>query len=62
MPPEKFFIVFRTFVSRVNKALSEKRIYFLAIKPSPARWDNWAAVNRAHELVKAECETVPLLT
>ena len=62
VPPEEFLAGFQTFVSRVHESLPETRIYFLAIKPSILRWDNWARMNRANELVRAECETDPLLT
>jgi lysophospholipase L1-like esterase len=60
--PEDLLAGFKAFVARVHATRPQARVYFLAIKPSLLRWDNWAAMNRANMLVKAETETSDLLT
>lgn len=44
---------YREFVLNVLAARADTRIIFLAIKPSPARWDKWPAMREANERVRA---------
>jgi hypothetical protein len=62
LSPEGLLSGFEAFVAKVQAELPETRIYFLAIKPSVLRWDNWNAMNRANMLVKAATESSDLLT
>lgn len=62
LSPEDLLSGFNAFVSKVHADLPDTRIYFLAIKPSVLRWDNWNAMNRANMLVKAATESSDLLT
>lgn len=47
---------FIQFAERVHEALPGTRILYMSIKPSLARWDNWAAMARANRIVEAWCE------
>ena len=48
---------FRAFAAAVHKALPKTRVYFIAIKPSPARWELFDVQTRANALVKEFCAT-----
>ena len=37
------------------------KIHFIAIKPSPSRWERWPAMNKTNEMISAVCEGDPLL-
>jgi lysophospholipase L1-like esterase len=43
---------FKTFTRKIHGALPETRILYLSIKPSLARWDKWAAMDRANKLIE----------
>lgn len=53
--PEQVLTDFRAFVAAVHKSLPEARVYFIAIKPSPARWELFDVQTRANALVKEFC-------
>lgn len=38
------------------------RVFFIAIKPSLARWSNWESMREANEIVRAYCERTPRAT
>ncbi|ODS59187.1 MAG: hypothetical protein ABS36_01645 [Acidobacteria bacterium SCN 69-37] len=44
---------YREFVQRVLAVRADTRVVFLAIKPSPARWDKWPAMRDANDRVRA---------
>ncbi|MBN2321684.1 MAG: hypothetical protein JXR49_21575 [Acidobacteria bacterium] len=62
IPPEKIIETFDTFVKKIHQVLPETRIYVISIKPSLSRWKIWDAMKKANALLKAKCETNPLLT
>lgn len=51
--PNRVAADYRTFVNGVLAARPDTRIFFLAIKPSPARWAKWPAMGQANELVRS---------
>lgn len=55
--PEQFAAAYARFVQMVQKRLPQTTIYFVSIKPSPSRWANWPAMQRANRLVKAFTKT-----
>jgi hypothetical protein len=68
--PEQLLADFRAFAEATHKALPKTRVYFIAIKPSPARWVKYETQTRANALVKDFCakddrlvyiDVVPLL-
>lgn len=54
--PEKVRDGFVEFVTKIQAELPETRIYFLAIKPSVARWELWPRMKQANDLIRAVCE------
>jgi lysophospholipase L1-like esterase len=52
---------FKIFSTRVHEALPRTPIIFVAIKPSIARWDKWATMRAANELIEAACRESDLL-
>ena len=59
--PERVTELFEAFVQKVHASLPETKIYFIAIKPSPSRWEHWPAMNETNELIRAVCDDNPLL-
>jgi lysophospholipase L1-like esterase len=53
--PEQVASDFRAFAQTVHKHLPKTRIYFVSIKPSPARWAKYEAQTKANTLVKDIC-------
>ncbi len=51
--PDQVVADYREFVQKVLAARADTRIIFLAIKPSPARWDKWPAMREANERVRS---------
>jgi lysophospholipase L1-like esterase len=60
--PAKIAARFDTFVTKVHTELPACRIYFLSIKPSPARWKLWPNMTEANNLIAAACEKDARLT
>jgi lysophospholipase L1-like esterase len=54
---EQVLADYREFVAKVHAARADTRIIFLAIKPSPARWEKWPAMREANERIRAFGET-----
>ncbi|HEX3149106.1 MAG TPA: GDSL-type esterase/lipase family protein [Gemmataceae bacterium] len=50
--PEQVLTDYRAFVEKVHNALPKTRIYFIAIKPSPARWAKYETQSKANALIK----------
>ena len=50
--PEQVLEDFEAFVQRVHNDLPGAEIYYLPIKPSLARWDDWPRMQEANHLIK----------
>lgn len=50
---------FLAFDRRCRAEWPEIPVFYIAIKPSLARWSNWDAMSRANEIVRAYCERTP---
>jgi lysophospholipase L1-like esterase len=53
--PERVAADFAQFCEAVHTALPETRIVYIAIKPSVARWELYPQMQRANELIAAQC-------
>jgi lysophospholipase L1-like esterase len=53
--PEQVLADWRSFTETVHKQLPKAHIYFITIKPSPARWAKFEAQSKANALVKDFC-------
>jgi lysophospholipase L1-like esterase len=53
--PAQVLADFRAFTETVHKASPKSRIYFIAIKPSPARWAKYETQVKANAAVKELC-------
>jgi lysophospholipase L1-like esterase len=56
LSPESIRDGFLEFVKRVHAELPATRIYFLAIKPSIARWNLWPQMSRTNDLIRDICK------
>ncbi len=52
---------FRAFVAAVRKDAPDCKVYFIAVKPSIARWNKQDVQAKANGLVKAACDADPKL-
>ena len=57
----RIMATFDQFMEVVRASLPETRLYLLAIKPSPARWDSWPVMKKANELLQQACADDPLM-
>ena len=48
---------FRQFVKIVHTAIPDTRIYYISMKPDPARWGNWPALANANRIIEVYCRT-----
>ena len=48
---------FSTLAATIHAYVPGARIYFLSIKPSPARWARWPEMQRANELIERHCRS-----
>ncbi len=60
--PKKILKETERFVEMIHQKLPGTRIYFLAIKPSLARWKMWSAMEKTNSLITDMCATDSLLT
>lgn len=60
--PESVLEDFRSFVSRIHAELPGTPIYFLAIKPSIARFAQWPVMRRANERIADFAQETPGVT
>ncbi len=60
--PSTIAEMFRKVATRIHQALPQARIYFLAIKPSVARWKLWPKMQQANRLIAHQCAQDPRLT
>ena len=54
---EQVLADFQAFVAATHKVLPKTHVYFIAIKPSPSRWELFDVQTRANALVKEFCGT-----
>lgn len=59
--PEQVAADFRAFVAAVHKDVPDCKVYFVAVKPSVARWAKYEVQSKANALVKAACAADPKL-
>ena len=59
--PERVVADFDAFVAGVHAALPDARIYFVAIKPSRLRWEQWPDMKRANDAIATRCSADPRL-
>jgi lysophospholipase L1-like esterase len=52
---------FEAFVANIRAAAPDTPIYYISIKPSPARWTLWEDMQRANQLIEARTTTRPAL-
>lgn len=52
---------FDAFVETIRAVVPDVPIYYISIKPSVARWDQWTEMRRANELIAARTATRPSL-
>ncbi len=62
VPAEQLRDVFLQFVAVLHARQPGLRVYLLAVKPSPSRWNKWPEARRANELLAASCAGDPRLT
>ncbi|HEY4245916.1 MAG TPA: SGNH/GDSL hydrolase family protein [Lacunisphaera sp.] len=60
--PEKVAADFNDFRLKLHAALPKCRLIFIALKPSPSRWDDREKAQRANALIAEACAHDPLLT
>lgn len=53
--PEDVRDVFAAIVATVHRRLPDTRIWVLAVKPSPSRWEMWPDMARTNELLREAC-------
>lgn len=59
--PERVLEDLELFVAHVHRAVPKAPVYFLAIKPSLARFAKWPSMQRANALVRSFAERTPLV-
>lgn len=52
---------FKKFVAKIHKSLPKTRIVFIAIKPSLSRWELADTIQKANQLIAAQCANNELL-
>jgi len=60
--PKGVLETFDALVDSVERALPGTRLYVLAIKPSPSRWEVWPQMTEANRLLARACDGDSLLT
>ena len=54
--PEQVLVDFKAYVAKVRGKLSETRILYMGINPSPARWGQAEKQKEANRLIKEFCQ------
>uniref|UniRef100_UPI003983C66D GDSL-type esterase/lipase family protein n=1 Tax=Phenylobacterium sp. TaxID=1871053 RepID=UPI003983C66D len=54
--PDETVADFQTFMDRKDKTLGATKVYFIALKPSKLRWDQFAAQSQANTAIRAMAE------
>lgn len=60
--PQRVLKDFQTFVERCRTKLPTVKIYYVCMKPSPARWSIWDKFQVGNRLIEKYCTTDPGLT
>ncbi len=60
--PEAIVEKFRELTAKLHSEFPEARVYMIAIKPSPSRWEMWPEMKKANELLAAVCAADERLT
>lgn len=55
--PEATCELFKLLVKRIHEKLPDTKIYFLSMKPSPARWKFWPKMQQGNALIRDFIET-----
>jgi lysophospholipase L1-like esterase len=50
------------FVKVIHPALPDAWIYYISMKPDPARWGNWPTLDRANRKIESYCRTQDRVT
>ena len=50
--PKEILANYQTLVSNIHNHLPNTKIYFISIKPSPARWNLWPQMKKANQLIE----------
>lgn len=58
---DEVFTDFQTLLSKIESEFPETKVYFIAIKPSPARWELWPIMREANAKIEALADTEPSL-
>src|SRR5262245_2431381 len=59
--PDRVLADYQTFVDKVQAAKPDTEIFFIAVKPSPARWKLWPTMKVFNERVRALSSSRPRL-
>jgi len=59
--PEMIHNAFEALTTHLHTHLPDTRVYFLAIKPSLARWEKWPDMQKANRLIAERCAADPRL-
>ena len=59
--PEQLAADFQAFVAAVRRDVPDCKVYFVAVKPSIARWKKFDDQKKANALVRAACDADPKL-
>ena len=62
MSPEDVLADFKIFMEKINDLDSKIKVAFIAIKPSPARWNLAEVMKTANQMIKDYCESHAQLT
>lgn len=57
--PETIFADFKAFTAKIHAGLPEARLIYIAIKPSPSRWQLREKIVQTNSLIAAECRRDP---
>ena len=58
-PPEQLLATYQRFIAKVRADLPDAPIYYIAITPSPLRWEVWDIAQQANQLIAEYSEREP---
>ena len=61
-PPQQVLADFKTFANRVHEKFPKTRIYYIACKPSPKRWEKWDVYEKCNRMIANQCDKDKRLT
>ncbi|MEO1518511.1 MAG: SGNH/GDSL hydrolase family protein [Bacteroidota bacterium] len=59
--PQQVYESFTALMARIRIRLPQTEVYFISMKPSIARWDQWPAYQEGNELIEAYIDQYPHL-